>query len=270
MIKLGPLFLLLGLLVFFGSGACGNGDGEKTPMGPNIIIEPDLVPIPAGCFDMGGCFFGASTEELPCHNVCLDAFEMYTHEVTNGEYSSCVRAGRCTAPLYTSSYSRSIYYGSPWFNDFPVVGVNWNQARNFCAWAGKRLPSEAEWEYAAKGGLVGRKFPWGNWFIISYANSWNSGDEWDNDTSPVESFLVNGYGLYDMAGNVFEWVEDDWHGHYSGAPEDGSAWVIEPHSYYRVVRGGAWVSEKDALRVGYRNYGRASSGQFSVGFRCVQ
>ncbi len=270
MIKHSPVFLLSGFLLLFGGGACGSVGGEDNSERPIPFIEADLVPIPAGCFDMGNHFNNNSSQDLPVHNVCLAEFEIYIHEVTNAEYSACVSVGGCTAPLYSASSSREKYYENPQYNDFPVIGITWYKAHDFCEWAGKRLPTEAEWEYAARGGENGKRYSWGDPWLPWRSNYWDSGDPWDNDTSPVEYYGPNGYGLYDMTGNVYEWVEDDWHGHYNGAPDDGSAWVSDPRSGHRVLRGGSWVSDQNAeLVVSGRTGAKAFSEEFSVGFRCV-
>ena len=129
---------------------------------------------------------------------------MDTHEVTNSEYAACVSGTGCTAPSNATSSTRASYYGNTSFNNFPVIYVTWNQATAYCAWAGKRLPTEAEWEYAARGGLSGKRYPWGDSIGGTEANYLGSGDPWDDDTSPAENYAPNGYGLYDMAGNVFE------------------------------------------------------------------
>jgi formylglycine-generating enzyme required for sulfatase activity len=140
--------------------------------------------IPAGSFEMGEsadrglaecqllyepfttntCDRGWFINEEPVHTVRLDAFYMDVYEVTNGMYAQCLAAGECSPPQEITSYTRSSYYGDASYDNYPVIKVNWNQASAYCAWAGRRLPTEAEWEYAARGGLEGRLYPWGDNF----------------------------------------------------------------------------------------------------------
>jgi formylglycine-generating enzyme required for sulfatase activity len=229
-----------------------------------------MAQIPAGCFDMGDVFSEGYSWELPVHEVCVSAFEMDIHEITNAEYAECVNDGGCTAPASLGSHMRATYYGDPAYADFPVIWVDWYQAEAYCTWAGKRLPTEAEWEYAARAGLAGKRYPWGDTISGSDANYWNSGDPWDNDTSPVEYYAPNDYGLYDMAGNVFEWIEDDWHGDYDLAPIDGSAWVDTPRGTARVVRGGTWGDVTSELRVAYRFEFNPDFVNIGIGGRCAR
>ena len=214
--------------------------------------------------------------EGPVHTVTLDAFWMDQTEVTNGMYAQCVESGACSPPGRTSSYSHSNYYGDPTYANYPVMFVNWEQAETYCEWAGRELPTEAQWEYAARGGLAGALYPWGDSFDGSLANfcdakctlSWPNQNFYDGymDTAPSGSFLPNGYGLYDMAGNVFEWVAD-WYGDYSSSavenptgPDSGDAGII---------RGGSWRSYGNELRVSYRSGFTPTNANRTIGFRCA-
>jgi formylglycine-generating enzyme required for sulfatase activity len=241
-----------------------------------IEAAGDMAAIPAGCFDMGDssddCYYSElyGNGECPVHNVCISAFEMDVHEVTNAEYAECVAVGGCTVPAYTWSHLRPTYYGDPAYDDFPVIYVYWFQAEAFCTWAGKRLPTEAEWEYAARGGLAGKRYPWGDAISGTDANYWDSGDPWDNDTSEVEYYAPNGYGLYDMAGNVLEWVNDWWQwDYYTVSPPNDPPGPVSGTD--RFVRGGSWAyNPATYLRVAIRASYYTGMEVGDVGFRCAR
>jgi formylglycine-generating enzyme required for sulfatase activity len=235
---------------------------EPRPSGP-------MAEIPAGCFNMGDAFSENDDDELPVHNVCISAFEMDVHEVTNAEYKACVDDGGCTAPIFSSSYTRGSYYGNTAYDDFPVIWVDWHKATDYCTWAGKRLPTEAEREYAARGGLAGKRYPWGDSISGTDANYYYSGDPWDNDTSEVEYYVPNGYGLYDLAGNVWEWV-NDWfqYDYYSVSPTNDPPGPAS--GTYRVLRGGSWHSDSYFLRVAFRSYYYPGLVSRTIGFRCAR
>ena len=158
----------------------------------------------------------------------------------------------------------------------PVINVNWHEAKAYAAWLSKqtgkryRLPSESEWEYAARAGTE-TVYSWGNEIGVNRANSFKSGSKWSGkQTSPVGSFAPNGFGLYDMHGNVWEWVEDCWHDNYEGAPSDGSVWTSGGDSSRAVVRGGSWNSYPRDLRSAYRGGAAPSYRADNNGFRLVQ
>ncbi|MBI4677510.1 MAG: formylglycine-generating enzyme family protein [Elusimicrobia bacterium] len=207
------------------------------------------VPIPGGSFMMGDEEWNNSK---PAHRVKVKSFEMSKTEVTNRQYRKCVEAGACT-PAHGSDGTCQVYDGSDWKqgdlpasfqgDDQPVVCVDWSQAKAFARWAGGRLPSEAEWEYAARGAGKGRKYPWGNEAPSCRHAVMDDGGMGcgRNSTWPGCSKTAGNteQGLCDMAGNVWEWTQDWFHDSYNGAPADGSAWEF-PAGSRRVARGGSW------------------------------
>jgi formylglycine-generating enzyme required for sulfatase activity len=241
-----------------------------------------MALIPAGCFEMGDHFNEETSDELPVHNVCISAFAMDLHEVTNAEYKACVDAWVCSAPFDSGSATRSPYYGNPTYDDFPVIYVDWNQATAYCSWAGKRLPTEAEWEYAARGGLSGKRFPWGDTVSCAEANYLSNTDYFYDtegsfgvcvgDTTEIGVYAANGYGLYDMAGNVWEWVNDWFSDTYYQYCFDNTI-VNDPHGpdsdTSRVLRGGSWLSYPHDLRASGRDPYAPANISSRVGFRCV-
>ena len=163
----------------------------------------------------------------------------------------------------------------------PAVSVSWNDAKEYVAWLSKltgktyRLPSEAEWEYAARAGTQ-TAYSWGDGIGKGNANCWVCGSDWDRKLAPVGSFAPNAFGLYDMHGNVWEWVEDCNNNNYDGAPTDGSAWTVDitqPQGgscVFRVNRGGAFNNDFRGLRSANRSFNSPESRWETVGFRVAR
>lgn len=224
-----------------------------------------MVYVPEGTFIMGSDDHDAGEDEKPVRNVRLDAFWIDKYEVTNGQYERCVAAGVCTMPSETKSAKQDSYYGNVEFENHPVIYVNWHQAQIYCQWVGGDLPTEAQWEKAARG-EDGNKYPWGNESPnSSYANYDNN----EGDTTAVGTYSGGRsvYGAMDMAGNVWEWVRDWYQNKYDAHETDNP--TGPSGGTYRVLRGGSWYDISRNIRSSLRYYYYPSSTYDLIGFRCV-
>lgn len=227
----------------------------------------------------GACAAQDYLDETPIHSVYLKTFWIHQTEVTNAMYARCVAAGKCQPPKRIRSNTVSDYFQNQQYAEYPVIYVAWQDAANYCAWQGGRLPTEAEWEKAARG-EDGRLYPWGNEFQGGRANFCDSACpfEWANknfsdgfaDTAPVGQYPdgASVYDVLDLAGNVWEWTAD-WYAerYYDSAPGDNPPGPSKGTD--RVIRGGAWNCVGSILRGGTRMGEKPGEGFYNVGFRCV-
>ena len=258
---------------------------EKDAPEKDVTAPAGMVSIPAGEFEMGSNDPEAKNNEQPVHTVSIDAFFMDEHEVTNLEYKKFVLAN----PRWGKDRIEKRFHDGPYLNHWngnnypsgksnhPVTHVSWYAAMAYAGWAEKRLPTEAEWEYAARGGLAGKKYPNGDVIDAWQANF----DRNVGGTTAVGGYPKNGYGLFDMAGNVWEWCLDAYNPNfYFGSPGknpiSGANSISQVISNFtnvktaRVLRGGSWWSKTD-VRVAKR-YGNLPTvtGATEYGFRCAR
>ncbi|MEE6501956.1 hypothetical protein FKM82_004369 [Ascaphus truei] len=282
--------------------------------------EPErqqMALLPSGVFTMGTDDPGIPLDgESPSRTVHLDAFYMDQYEVSNSDFVKFVTStGHVTeAEKFGDSYvfeglisevvKSSIHQAvaaAPWWlpvkgadwrhpegldsdisdrMDHPVLHVSWNDASAFCAWAGKRLPTESEWEYACRGGLENRLFPWGNKLLPNgehLANLWqgvfpatNTGEDGYMQTAPITAFLANGYGLYNMVGNAWEWTSDWWDTHHTAAEAHNPKGPSSGKD--RVKKGGSYMCHKSycyRYRCAARSQNTPDSSSSNLGFRCA-
>ena len=275
MIQKGIIFILV-FTLFWCYGALGASWADE--------VVPGMVLIPAGEFEMGRG--DGAADERPIHTVYVDAFYMDIHEVTNAEYKKFIDANpqwqkdRIARRLHDGTYLRP-WSGNdypPGRGDYPVNYVSWYAAMAYAKWAGKRLPTEAEWEKAARGGLVGKGYPWGDTVEATDANH----ARYINDIAAVGQYAPNGYGLYDMVGNVWEWCLDEYDSDFyvkspRTNPFSGGTLTDIINNFLsvdidtdRVFRGGCWSDNGLFIRVENRDGGIPMYASVFGGFRCVK
>jgi formylglycine-generating enzyme required for sulfatase activity len=244
---------------------------QETGLPNRIVSEKDgaeMVLIPAGEFEMGSPKNDDKHWERPIHTVYLDAFYMDAHPVTNSQYQMFIEETGYPAPKKTPAFSHP---------QQPVVWVTWWDAMEYARWAGKTLPFEAQWEKAARGGFSGKLYPWGdeepNPELAGYNSIYRT-------VLPVRSFPPNGYGLYDMAGTVWELCMDEWQeDFYSRSTRENpvaGGFVLPTANLrsiksLRVTRGGSWHHKAEhGLEVFHRSYSPIDFTEDFQGFRCVK
>ena len=298
--------------VLLATTACGlGGNAQPTPMSfatavptnPAADVNPTTKPegnanageertspsdgmlqvyIPDGTFRMGGMDADTGPDEQPPRSVTISGFWLDKVEVTNAMYMLCVQAGACEPPRLFTSATHETYFNNADFAEYPVIMVRWRDANAYCTWAGRRLPYEAEWEYAARGTDF-RTWPWGDEKPDTGRANYNYSTR---DTIRVGSYPagISPFGILDMGGNVWEWVAD-WYdaNYYLNAPIVNPMGPIAPLSKnLRVIRGGSWQDGEAELRVSNRGFtsggddkaqlnsdaynGTASN---TIGFRCA-
>jgi formylglycine-generating enzyme required for sulfatase activity len=272
------LIAVIACVVLFLSGCSGdNGCKTDADCGTGFFCEnkickqktdddKGMLDIPAGSFMMGcneAQDSACDADELPYHEVTLMAYKIDAHEVTQAQYQACIDGGGCFAP----GADANCEWDPSTRADYPVVCVTWERADEYCRWAGKRLPSEAEWEKAARGdsGLV---YPWGDsapeCAHVNFADC-------DTGSQPVGTHPGGNspYGVEDMAGNVYEWVNDYYaEDYYATSPENDPQGPATGD--YRVMRGGAWGYDASYLRTSNRGANQQTVYRFPLGFRCAK
>jgi formylglycine-generating enzyme required for sulfatase activity len=235
---------------------CRAENAKPRAAAQNSYVAKDgstMTLVSGGKFTMGSQ--DGDPDELPAHEVYVDSFYIDVHEVTIGQYKKFMEATGHQKP----------YFWQPELDkkEDPAVGVSCQDAADYATWAGKRLPTEAEWEYAARGGNLEGIYPWGDASDTSHANFKSFG------ILPVKSLKPNNYGVYDMIGNVWEWCSD-WYDkdyYYVSQQKNPRGPATGTH---KVLRGGAWHCAEDEIRVSNRYFALPDAKSFNVGFRCAQ
>jgi formylglycine-generating enzyme required for sulfatase activity len=223
--------------------------------------DNSMILLPEGSFIMGKNTT-APSDWQPEHSVKVNSFYMDKKEVTNSQYFEFCVATNTTLPQF---WGLNEFRSGPDFPDYPVVGVNYFDAEKYAKWSGKRLPTEAEWEYAARGGMVGKDFPFGDQIDsakVNYGRKYTG-------ILKTGSFPPNGFGLFDLAGNVWEWTSDYYaSNYYEISPADNPKGP--ERGRFKVIRGGSWHSGAMCVQTYFRNGLPPNWVDFAVGFRCVK
>ena len=264
--------LIVMFLVFCGAAGAQDADPVAVPqLQPEADLpekqDAEMVYIPAGMFIMGTDAENEPMSSKPAHRVDLKGYWIDRYEVTNSQYAECVAVRYCNEPHELSSATRSDYFTNEAYADYPVIHVDWNQANAYCSWVGKRLPTEAEWEKAARGS-GSYIYPWGNelpGILPMQVNQFETGD-----TVPVDSFPegTSPYGVFNMAGNVWEWTADQFDRYYYGkSPSENPKSVTGGVDY--VIRGYSWAYPFTNYQITARSSNYVLNHTYDLGFRCA-
>jgi len=226
-------------------------------------LSDESILIPGGNFLMGKDS-EKSYDFSPAHTVHIDSFYIDKYEVTNSEYKAFCEATGYRLPEF---WNTDAFRCGDNYPDFPVVGINWYDAMRYAEWAGKRLPTEAEWEYAARGGLIDRDYPTGD--TLGRIEERKEQGNWMNRIVEVGLFNPNGFDLHDMDGNAWEWVADNYNEqYYKNSPINNPSGPMEGNN--KVIRGGSWHSGPMCKKVYFRKGLPPNWVDFAVGFRCAK
>ena len=250
------------------SGQPEEADAEEKrepESGSKSLREKDgmeILYVPGGSFEMGSTEL---TYAKPVRTVDVDGFYIDKYEVTNGQYRQCVSEGACQFGGDNTSNTRERYYDNPVYTNHPVINLNWYEAKDYCQWVGGDLPTEAQWEKAARG-TDGRRYPWGDFEPNKTKANYNQNE---GDTMPVGSYSqnVSPYGAMDMAGNVWEWTQDWYEDSYG--PDDTDNPIGPTAGQFRTIRGGCWYYEATYIRSAHRSKHNPLYRYYNVGFRCA-
>ena len=260
--RAGVLALLAAMALHSASAEGGPGQAAEPPSG--------MVLVPAGKFTMGRTFSTSDDEtgmrplilrdDRPPHEVWLDEYWMDATEVTHSAYARFVAETGRKTPYH---WPGGTMPGD--LEDYPIYNVEWGDASAFCGWQGKRLPTEAEWERAARGGLEDKTYPWGN----DKPDRQRARYSTPEGPAPVKRYPANAFGLYDMAGSVAEWCQD-WFSreYYAASPAENPQGPTA--GFYKIVRGGAWSDGPNRITVFFRNWARPNQRTPNLGLRCVK